>query len=518
MTSRHASLTSATLLNPRVWRFSHFLQDRLASKSPSVQALKSNHFLKRIGRYTLGLAIISLITLFDVRAADANPATAGFTLLIAILSASVFWGFGVSVAMSLAATLALDYFFLPPVGSLNIADPQDWIALASFLIASLVGSHLSGSARSQAQEANRRRQEVERLYDFSQRLLRTGNPTELCGAIPACLAESFDARATALFLICTQEIYRAGTGDPQPEEEKLRAVAAGKDVQIGTKSSLCVVPLHSGKEVIGSLGISGAAVSREVADALGSLVAVAIDRAGAVERSAKMEATRESEHLRSVVLDAITHDFRTPLTCIKASVTGLLADLEFEREEKKELLEIIDEECDRIDHLVDKASEVARVETGQIKLLQRPHSVGELISSALAECKSILRDRPIHCEVKNKEVQILVDLPLARTILGHLVSNADRYSSPGCAITIRAVEKDRFLFLSVADQGRGIDQREAAHIFEKFYRGRDHRFQVEGTGMGLPIAKAIVEAHGGTIGVVSQPGQGSVFTFSLPLA
>lgn len=492
-----------------------------ATRAPGPEiadSILNKALIKAIARYGIGLAIIMVITFFDRRDPAVNAITAAFTFLLAILSASAFWGFGVSLAMSVAGTLAFDYYFLPPIGELTIQDPQDWIAFVSFVLTSVIGSHLSSRANSQAREANRRRQEIERLYDFSQRLLQGVSSSEFCQRMPEYVVKSFGASAAALYLPGNQRVYHYGPGEPNLLEDRLKAVVEGEDSQTGDKSQVWLVALRSGTKVIGSMGISGTAILRETAEALGSLMAATIERASAMELSAKMEAVRESEQLRSVVLDAITHDFRTPLTCIQASVTGLLADLEFDLESKRDLLNVIDEECDRLDHLVEKASKVACLESGQIKLLPKPHSVGELISSSLAECKGVFRDRPIRVEVKDKAVQVLVDLTLGRTVLGHLITNANLYSSPGHAITIRTEESGKFLFLSVEDEGPGIAEPEAYRIFEKFYRGRNQRSRVEGTGMGLPIAKAIVEAHGGTISLASQPGRGSAFTFSLPLA
>ena len=232
----------------------------------------------------------------------------------------------------------------------------------------------------------------------------------------------------------------------------------------------------------------------------------------------KIELTRESESLKSVVLDAITHDFRSPLTSIKASVTGLLDDLEFDREQRRELLTIINEECDRINRLVGEAAEIARLESGEVKLDLVSHSVGELLSAALAECNCVTANREICLDVKHRDSRLLVDLSLARRVLVHLIVNAHLYSSPGKPIRIKTQVRGRFHTISVGDQGVGIDDNEIDKIFEKFYRGKKQRLRIHGTGMGLPIAKAIVEAHGGTIGVVSRLGQGSVFTFSLPMA
>jgi two-component system, OmpR family, sensor histidine kinase KdpD len=232
----------------------------------------------------------------------------------------------------------------------------------------------------------------------------------------------------------------------------------------------------------------------------------------------KIESTRENESLKSVLLDAITHDFRSPLTSIKASVTGLLDDLEFDREQRRELLTVINEECDRINRLVGEAAETARLESGEVKLDLASHSVRELMSAALAECKSVNANREIFLDVKHQDSRLLVDLSLAKRVLVHLITNANLYSSPGKPIRIATQVRGGFLNISVSDQGPGIDNTEIDHIFDKLYRGKRQRTRVHGTGMGLPIAKAIVESHGGTIRVVSRPGQGSVFTFSLPMA
>jgi two-component system, OmpR family, sensor histidine kinase KdpD len=237
---------------------------------------------------------------------------------------------------------------------------------------------------------------------------------------------------------------------------------------------------------------------------------------GSKTQTSKALSTHESERLKSVFLDAITHDLKTPLTAIKASVTSLLDGLETDLELRKELLTIIDEECDRINRLVSEASAIARLESGEMKLNLASHSIGDLISAALADCRSVTSNREIYLDVKHLDSRLLVDLSLAKRALVQLVTNAQLYSPPGKPITITTKQRDKFHDISVADQGPGIEEEETEHIFEKFYRGKNVRYRVPGTGMGLPIAKMIVEAHGGTIRVVNCVGRGSVFTFSLP--
>jgi two-component system sensor histidine kinase KdpD len=233
-------------------------------------------------------------------------------------------------------------------------------------------------------------------------------------------------------------------------------------------------------------------------------------------QTSEILSTHESERLKSVFLDAITHDLKTPLTAIKASVTSLLDDLEIDLEQRKELLTIIDEECDRLNRLVSEASEIARLESGEMKLNLASHSIGDLISAALADCRSVTSNREICLDVRHLDERLLMDMSLAKRVIVQLVTNAQLYSSPGKPITITTKQRDRFHDISVADQGPGIEEEETEHIFEKFYRGKNVRYRVPGTGMGLPIAKMIVEAHGGTIRVVNCAGRGSIFTFSLP--
>ena len=198
-------------------------------------------------------------------------------------------------------------------------------------------------------------------------------------------------------------------------------------------------------------------------------------------------------------------------------MTSLLSPGRLDEEQRHELLNIINEECDRLNRLVGEAAEMARLEAGEVKLQLEPLRVDDLIAASLDTCKGALGARPLRIEVKDPELRVRADLVRAREVLVHLIENANLYSSPDFPITISAEAKDGFVMFNVADHGPGIGDTELGLIFDKFYRGTDQRYRVQGTGMGLPIAKAIVEAHGGTISVVSQLGHGSVFSFSLPM-
>jgi two-component system sensor histidine kinase KdpD len=248
----------------------------------------------------------------------------------------------VSVFMSLAAVVAFNYFFLPPVGTLTIADPQNWVALFAFLVTSIMGSQLSSRIRSEADEAHQRRREVERLYEFSRKLLGEGNVIQLMNAIPDYIVESFEAGAAELFLPQKEKFYRSGFGAAHLDEVKTKTAFLNDEVTIDTQRGEYFLPIRLGVRAIGSLGISGPQLSRQSVDAISSLVAIAIERARAVEQLGQTEAAREGERLKSALLDSITHDFRTPLTSMKASVSSLLTSEHSDAQQTRELLTIID--------------------------------------------------------------------------------------------------------------------------------------------------------------------------------
>jgi two-component system, OmpR family, sensor histidine kinase KdpD len=226
---------------------------------------------------------------------------------------------------------------------------------------------------------------------------------------------------------------------------------------------------------------------------------------------------REGEQLRSALLDSITHDLRTPLTSIKASVTSLLNEPAREDSARRELLTIINEETDRLNQLVGDAAEMARLDAGEFELKLEPQPISEIVAAALAQCRPFLGARTVDVNIDADLPPVYADFNRIKDVLVRLVENADAYSPKETPITISAEVNDARVIVSVADRGPGIEDIEMGLIFDKFYRGKDQRYLVQGTGMGLPIAKAIVEAHGGTIGVTSQLGHGSVFSFSLPV-
>jgi two-component system sensor histidine kinase KdpD len=276
------------------------------------------------------------------------------------------------------------------------------------------------------------------------------------------------------------------------------------------------MPLTMGMRVVGSMGVAGSLLSRQTLDAIGSLIAISVERAGAIEKLSRAEASRESEQLRSLLLDSVTHEFRTPLTAIKASVTSLLGTSSLAPPERRELLTVIDEESDRLNRLIGEAAEMSQLDAGKVELHLQPGSIRNVAEAAVDDLKQLLTTHPVEFRIPDGLPSTRMDSSRIQEVLVHLLENAAKYSPSGTPIRITAEAKGGAVTTSVSDRGPGIDDFEQALVFEKFYRGQNQRVRVHGTGMGLAICKAIVEAHGGRIGVTSQLGHGSVFYFSLP--
>src|SRR5437764_4805358 len=202
--------------------------------------------------FTLSIAIVAGIAFLYRHVLSVNQTTVALTLLLAILAVSAVWGMAVSVFMSVAAMLVFNYEFLPPVGNLTIADPQNWVALAAFLVTSIMGSQLSARIRREADEAHSRRREIERLYKFSQKLLGEGNVIQLMNAIPNYIVESFEAGAAELFLPQKEKFYRSGFGAAHLEDERMRAAFLHDEVTIDAERGVYFLPIRMGVRPIAS--------------------------------------------------------------------------------------------------------------------------------------------------------------------------------------------------------------------------------------------------------------------------
>lgn len=468
-------------------------------------------------QYVFVTSLVGCIVFVYFKLIHVNPTTVALTFLLGILFVANRLGLRYSIFMSFLAALAFNFFFFPPVGTFTIADTQNWVALFAFLTAAILASRLSERIKREAYAADQRRREVERLYDFSQLILTSDSLADLLNAIPGHISASFQNESVDMYLLESDRVYRSPSGARNIPDEELQAVASRGEARCDLANHLCVAPLMLGVRSVGAIGIAGNLPSRETIDALGSVIALAIERSTTAEHLARTEAARQSERLRSALLDSVTHDLRTPLTAITASITSLRSGTVHEPEVKDEMLAIIEEESARLNHLIGQAVEMAQLDSQQVQPQLETAQMKDAVQGAVAECQPLLETHSVEVRLPPSLPAVRMDIHWIRKVLHHLLENAAKYSEAGRPILISAEVKGTFLVTSVADRGSGIDGFEKSFIFEKFYRGQSQRYRVQGTGMGLAIVKAIVEAHGGTVDVTSQRGLGSVFSFSLPL-
>jgi two-component system sensor histidine kinase KdpD len=362
------------------------------------------------------LAIGAAIAVLKPFTTHINQTTVALALLLVVLFIATRFGSKPAVLAAIAGVLSFNFFFLPPVGTLTIADPDNWIALAAFLVTAVTVGELSARARRRAEEAEAGRREIERLYS-------------------------------------------------------------------------------------------------ELRDAF--------------ERTSEAEALRRSERLKSALLEAVTHDIRTPLTSIKASVTTLLDELETEcemasldSEGRREMLEVINEEADRLNRFIESLLDLARLEAGQFELRLRLGTIDEMLRAALDRAKPLTRGHTLEISIGPELPPVRVDAKAVAEVVYTLVDNAAKYSPAGSNIKVAADRLgDEMLRLSVEDEGPGIPSELRERVFDKFFRaGRTTQSPV-GTGLGLAIARGIVEAHGGRIWIEDTgTGRGVRVVVTLPLS
>ena len=465
--------------------------------------------------YIAATAMLSLIIYVYFHLIHVNVTTVAMTFTVGILLISATWGLRVSIYMSVASALCFNYFFLPPFLTFTVSDRQNWVALGAFLCTGIIASNLSDRAQTETRISNKRRREAERLYEFSQQLLVAPNVVELVTAIPSKLMNVFALRSVALFLQSRNQTYRS---EPAffANDRELRVAAQVQDHST-REGNITFVPIRLGMRPIGAFAIAGTGVSRETLDAVGGLIAIAVERARAVETLSRSEAGRESERLRNAILDSVTHQLRTPLTSITMAISSLRTDPDLLPESREEMMIVIEEEAHRLNLLISQAVEMAELDTDDVKLELTQTEIGALLPEAISEAKINQSLHPVEIHIAPSLPKVWLDHARIVKVLLHLIENAANYSPAGTPIILSAEVAGRCIMVSVADRGPGIDDLERMMIFDKFYRGESQRFRVQGTGMGLAIAKAIIEAHHGSITVTSQLGQGSVFSFTLPI-
>jgi two-component system sensor histidine kinase KdpD len=459
---------------------------------------------------------VSIITVVSYKVASVNATTVGFGYLLFVLIVASTWGFLEAAISSILATIVFNFFFLPPVGTLTIADPQNWIALFSFLATALIASRLSATAKRKTLDAVERQQDLERLYSFSRAILLIESNEPFPKQLAQKLAEIFGLSAVVLYDRRSDETYRAGPSDFEGMEEQLREAALQGTSFQDPQRNRVMTAVRLGSEPIASLALQGELIADSVLQGIANLVAIGLERAKAQDLAHQVEAARQTERLRTTLIDAMAHEFKTPLTSIKAATTSLLANPDQPQKSRMELAKIADEEAEHLNELIDNAFEMARLDAAHIDIQVEASDLSEAVRDVVASMQTAIDGRPLEVLCDPRVPRAVFDRRLVKLAIKQVLDNALKYSPPGTPVTLRVQSTNGTVALEITDHGKGIPVQEQPRIFQRFYRSPSLQTQVPGSGLGLSIAHRILEAHDGNLTVTSQPGE-TTFRMVLPV-
>ncbi len=434
------------------------------------------------------LIAIALATMLLRALPDVSVTTVALALLLVVLGAATLSRLPVAIVVSIAAMLTLNFFFLPPVGTFTIADPQNWIALAAFLVVAVIASNLSAAAQQRTREAVARRNEVTRLFDLTRDVLLTTQTASAMDALARHVARRFDLTTVAICLPAEHgwRIHQGGIDEAVLSTDTLNTAMAtargtlefdarqrayGGHVRAQGPNEVVIVPLRQGTKAVGLLAATPS-LDIGALDALGGVVAIAIERVQFLAERDASELVRQKADLASTLLASLSHDLRTPLTAIRVAVENLRGDLPAEQRRDQAGAAIA--EIDRLTHLFQDILDMARVDAAALRVERQWVSAAEVVDAAVAHVQHSLERHVLRVDATDDH-EVQIDPRLTSVALSHVFENAAHYSPAGTAILIHAEVAHDGLRVSVTDHGPGLDPSELDHLFERFYRGRAAR-------------------------------------------
>ena len=421
---------------------------------------------------------------------------------------------------------------MPPVGTFTIADPQNLVALGVFVVTSVVASQLSSAAQQRAREAVESRREVARLFDLSRDILLTTDSDDAVPALARHVARRFDLEAVA---ICLPRhggwsIDQGGARDVQPSDADLNETLArqrggleydarqrtyGGVVQLRQEdSTVTLVPVRLGSRAVGLLATDTDSLPLGTLDAVGGVVAIAIERALLLSERKTAEALQQRADLTSALLASLGHDLRTPLTAARVAVANL-QEAGLSESERQTQAQLALQELERLSRLFQDILDMARIDAAGIAPEKQWVTPSDIVDAALANAGAILATRRLVINA-DTTIAVQVDPRLTSNALAHVIENAALYSPAETAIDISATVTTEGLRLAVYDRGPGLNSGELEHLFDRFYRGASARNITSGSGMGLAITRGLLAAEGGRVWAENADGGGALFTIIVP--
>ena len=460
----------------------------------------------------LALAGVALCTWASFRMGQTFAFT-GFLYLVIVVLAALYGGLWQASVVSIAAAAALNYYFVPPIFSFANS-PANWAALGAFEFTALIISRLSQRAQFRAREAIAGRRDMERLYETSRRVLLLDGSSEPGKLIPSLIRDIFDLRAVQLFDAQSAVIHVSGDRQPATEQHTRDAFVRDADTfDPATRTWYCVVRL--GARPVGGLALIDTEMTKLAATALASLAGIALERVRTLQRELRAQAARQTEQLRTAVLDALAHEFKTPLAVARTASSGLLAvgglsDLQ------TELVTTIDQQADKLDHLASRLLRAAMLDSTEFKPQRERVLFSSLVNLALRKLNLTADRERFRVTGGGREAPVLADPELILTAIAQLLDNALKYSEPGSPIDIRFAGTNAEVVLTVSSKGIELTPSDRERVFERFYRAPETHNLPAGTGLGLSIVKRIVAAHRGSVWAEGRPGYGTSFSLALP--
>jgi two-component system sensor histidine kinase KdpD len=459
-----------------------------------------------------------------------SATTVGLTLLLIVLGTATVGRLWTAIAVAMVATAAYNYFFFPPIGTFTIADPQNWIAVSAFLIAAVVGSHLSAAAQTRMRDAIARRNELARLFDLTRDVLLT---VEAAGAIDALarhVALRFELSRVAICLPVDRgwQVHQGGGDVLRVDPEALNQALAGargivddgahqrvdgRHRRVGDASGTVLIPLRHGTTAIGLLAADAPALDLGTLDAVAGVVAIAIERTQFLHEREAADLVRQKADLAATLLDSLSHDLKTPLTAIRVAVENLRGDLQ--PDDRRTQAGAAVTELERLNRLFQDILDMARIDASAIHVERQWVAPADVVDAAIAQARHALDSHGIRVDADAGTV-IEIDPRVASVALSHLLENAAHYSPADRDIAVDARAEREGLRVTVTDHGPGVDPHELEHLFDRFFRGRKARQLAPGTGMGLAITRGLLNAVGGRVWAENAPGAGARFTIVVP--